>query len=85
MDIFDESSSLSNFSPSELFGNSYILYGLALLILVVGSYFVYKYYFNKSNLSDSTNIDYLGTYENNQNDGNNEQQYVDNEQNNNEN
>ena len=82
MDIFDEASSLSNFSPSELFGNTYIVYGLALLILVVSSYFVYKYYFNKNNSIGSTNIEYLDTDENNQN---NQQHYVDNEQNQNDN
>ena len=49
MDILDEASCLSNFSSSELFSNSYIVYGLVLLILVTISYFVYKYYFNKNN------------------------------------
>ena len=66
MDILDEASCLSNFSSSELFSNSYIVYGLALLILVVISYFVYKYYFNKNNSIGSTNIEYLDTDENNQ-------------------
>ena len=78
MDIFDEAPSLSSFSPSELFGNSYIIYGLALLILVVASYFVYKYYFNKNNLIGSTNIEYLDTDENNQQQ---QQEYVGNNDN----
>ena len=85
MDILDEASCLSNFSSSELFSNSYIVYGLALLILVVISYFVYKYYFNKNNSIGSTNIEYLGTDENNQNNQNNQEQYIGNEQNNNDN
>jgi hypothetical protein len=81
MDIFDEASPLSNFTPPELFSNSYIVYGLALLILVVGSYFVYKYYFNKSNMIGSTNIEYLDTDENNQNNQKHQQQYVGNNEN----
>ena len=83
MDIFDEASSLSNFSPSELFGNTYIVYGLALLILVVISYFVYKYYFNKNNSIGSTNIEYLDTDENNQQQQQQQQQqqYVGNNEN----
>ena len=85
MDIFDEAPCLSSFSPTDLFGNTYIVYGLALLILVVISYFVYKYYFNKNNSIGSTNIEYLGTDENNQNNQNNQEQYIGNEQNNNDN
>jgi hypothetical protein len=88
MDILDEASCLSNFSSSELFSNSYIVYGLALLILVVISYFVYKYYFNKNNSIGSTNIEYLDTDENNQqqqqhqqNQQHQEQQYVGNNEN----
>ena len=82
MDILDEASCLSNFSSSELFSNSYIVYGLALLILVVISYFVYKYYFNKNNSIGSTNIEYLDTDENNQQQQQHqEQQYVGNNEN----
>jgi hypothetical protein len=81
MDILDEASCLSNFSSSELFSNSYIVYGLALLILVVISYFVYKYYFNKNNSIGSTNIEYLDTDENNQQQQQQQQQYVGNNEN----
>ena len=82
MDIFDEAPCLSSFSPTDLFGNTYIVYGLALLILVVISYFVYKYYFNKNNSIGSTNIEYLGTDENNQQQHQKQQQqYVDNNDN----
>lgn len=82
MDISDEVLFLSNLSPSELFSNSYIVYGLALLILVVISYFVYKYYFNKNNSIGSTNIEYLDTDENNQqHEQQQQQQYVGNNEN----
>ena len=82
MDIFDEAPCLSSFSPTDLFGNTYIVYGLALLILVVISYFVYKYYFNKNNSIGSTNIEYLDTDENNQQQQQQQQQqYVGNNEN----
>ena len=62
MDIYIEPSYLCNFLPSEL-NNSYIVYGLALLIFAVISYFVYKYFMNQQ-LIVSTNIDYLDADEN---------------------
>lgn len=75
MDSFDDisnSSSFSSFSfgnliPSGLSENSYILYSLIALILVGVSYLAYKYYLNKSNIIGSTNIDYLQTTVENEN------------------
>jgi hypothetical protein len=78
MDSLNDSSSSSSFSnliPSGLFENSYILYSLIALILVGVSYLAYKYYFNKNISIDSTNIDYLQTTVENENETqqNNEQ------------
>jgi hypothetical protein len=87
MDIFDESSSLSNFVSSsyQILGNDFLVYGaLFIFILIVVSYLVYKYYFNKNNSIGSTHIDYLGTDDSNQNNETNQsnkEHYVDNNDN----
>ena len=83
MDSFDDISASSSFSfgnliPSGLSENSYVLYSLIALILISISYLAYKYYFNKNNSIGSTNIDYLQTT----NEENNEMQQNTNEENN---
>jgi hypothetical protein len=71
MDSFDDiassSFSFSNLIPSGLSENSYILYSLIALILVGVSYLAYKYYLNKNSSIGSTNIDYLQTTVENEN------------------
>jgi hypothetical protein len=68
-DIADSSSSFSfgNLIPCELCENSYILYSLIALILIGVSYLAYKYYLNKNSSIGSTNIDYLQTTVENEN------------------
>jgi hypothetical protein len=84
MDSFDDiassSFSFSNLIPSGLSENSYILYSLIALILVGVSYLAYKYYLNKNSSIGSTNIDYLQTTVENENE--NEMQQNTNEENN---
>jgi hypothetical protein len=67
-----DDSLFNKLSNHNLFGNSYVMYGLLALSILVGSYFVYKYYLNKSILNNnnfigSTNIEHLQNVdENNQ-------------------
>jgi hypothetical protein len=39
-----------------LFGNTYVMYGLIALAILVGSYFVYKFYLSKRSLNNNNFI-----------------------------
>jgi hypothetical protein len=77
MDSFDDNSfSFSNLFPSNLFDNSYIMYGLIILILTAISYLGYKYYLNKAEFIGTTDIEYLQNTDENKVHNNNENQEV---------